>query len=105
MLPYARLADRGVTATSAPAAGTALGAVRQPLASKLPANAAPIQNVIRCFMQYDKTPRARPGQRAARAVNRPDPTPKLLLPGALLVTMQTQLLAPFVLVDFRLAAF
>jgi hypothetical protein len=30
---------------------------------------------------------------------------KLLLPGALLVAMQTQLLAPFVLVDFRLAAF
>lgn len=30
---------------------------------------------------------------------------KLLLPGALLVTMQTQLLAPFVLVDLRLAAF
>ncbi|HTQ49820.1 MAG TPA: hypothetical protein VMJ12_03845 [Candidatus Acidoferrales bacterium] len=29
----------------------------------------------------------------------------LLLPGALLVTMQTQLLAPFVFVDFCLAAF
>jgi len=29
----------------------------------------------------------------------------LLLPGALLVTMQAQLLAPFVLVDFCLAAF
>ncbi|HXR46568.1 MAG TPA: hypothetical protein VN784_03935 [Candidatus Limnocylindrales bacterium] len=29
----------------------------------------------------------------------------LLLPGALLVTMQTQLLAPFVSVNFRLAAF
>jgi hypothetical protein len=29
----------------------------------------------------------------------------LLLPGALLVTMQTQLLAPFVSVDFSLAAF
>jgi hypothetical protein len=29
----------------------------------------------------------------------------LLLPGALLVTMQTQLLAPFVSVDFCLAAF
>jgi hypothetical protein len=30
---------------------------------------------------------------------------KLLLPGALLVTIQAQLLAPFVLVDFGLAAF
>jgi hypothetical protein len=30
---------------------------------------------------------------------------KLLLPGALLVTIQAQLLAPFVLVDFCLAAF
>jgi hypothetical protein len=29
----------------------------------------------------------------------------LLLPGALLVTVQTQLLAPFVSVDFGLAAF
>jgi hypothetical protein len=29
----------------------------------------------------------------------------LLLPGALLVTMLTQLLAPFMSVDFRLAAF
>ena len=29
---------------------------------------------------------------------------ELLLPGALLVTMQTQLLAPFMFVDFRLAA-
>jgi hypothetical protein len=30
---------------------------------------------------------------------------RLLLPGALLVTIQTQLLAPFVLVNFCLAAF
>jgi hypothetical protein len=30
---------------------------------------------------------------------------RLLLPGALLVTIQAQLLAPFVLVDFCLAAF
>jgi len=30
---------------------------------------------------------------------------ELLLPGALLVTIQAQLLAPFVLVDFCLAAF
>jgi hypothetical protein len=30
---------------------------------------------------------------------------KLLLPGALLVAIQAQLLAPFVLVDFGLAAF
>jgi hypothetical protein len=30
---------------------------------------------------------------------------ELLLPGALLVTVQAQLLAPFVLVDFCLAAF
>jgi hypothetical protein len=30
---------------------------------------------------------------------------RLLLPGALLVTMLTQLLAPFVLVNFCLAAF
>jgi hypothetical protein len=30
---------------------------------------------------------------------------KLLLPGALLVTIQAQLLAPFMLVDFCLAAF
>jgi hypothetical protein len=30
---------------------------------------------------------------------------RLLLPGALLVTIQAQLLAPFMLVDFRLAAF
>jgi len=29
----------------------------------------------------------------------------LLLPGALLVTIQAQLFAPFMLVDFRLAAF
>jgi hypothetical protein len=32
-------------------------------------------------------------------------TTELLLPGALLVTIQAQLLAPFVLVDFCLAAF
>jgi hypothetical protein len=31
-------------------------------------------------------------------------TAELLLPGALLVTIQTQLLAPFVLVNFGLAA-
>jgi len=30
---------------------------------------------------------------------------ELLLPGALLVTIQAQLLAPFMLVDFCLAAF
>jgi len=30
---------------------------------------------------------------------------RLLLPGALLVTIQAQLLAPFMFVDFRLAAF
>jgi hypothetical protein len=30
---------------------------------------------------------------------------RLLLPGALLVTIQAQLLAPFMLVDFGLAAF
>jgi hypothetical protein len=30
---------------------------------------------------------------------------RLLLPRALLVPIQTQLLAPFMLVDFRLAAF
>jgi hypothetical protein len=30
---------------------------------------------------------------------------RLLLPGALLVTIQAQLLAPFMLVDFCLAAF
>jgi len=30
---------------------------------------------------------------------------ELLLPGALLVTMLTQLLAPFMLVDFRFATF
>jgi hypothetical protein len=30
---------------------------------------------------------------------------KLLLPGALLVTIQAQLLAPFMFVDFGLAAF
>jgi hypothetical protein len=30
---------------------------------------------------------------------------ELLLPGALLVTIQAQLLAPFVLIDFCLAAF
>jgi hypothetical protein len=30
---------------------------------------------------------------------------RLLLPGALFVTVQTQLLAPFMLVDFGLAAF
>jgi hypothetical protein len=30
---------------------------------------------------------------------------QLLLPGALLVTMETQLFAPFVFVDFRFAAF
>jgi hypothetical protein len=32
-------------------------------------------------------------------------TAELLLPGALLVTIQAQLFAPFVLVDFCLAAF
>jgi hypothetical protein len=34
-----------------------------------------------------------------------DARDSLLLPGALLVTIQAQLLAPFVLVDFCLAAF
>jgi hypothetical protein len=33
------------------------------------------------------------------------PAPKLLLPGALLVTIQSQLLATFMFVDFCLAAF
>jgi hypothetical protein len=35
----------------------------------------------------------------------PQARAELLLPGALLVTVQAQLLAPFMLVNFRLAAF
>jgi hypothetical protein len=42
---------------------------------------------------------------AARRERVKDARGRLLLPGALLVTIQAQLLAPFMLVDFRLAAF
>jgi hypothetical protein len=48
--------------------------------------------------------RGRPQKRAARERLK-KARGKLLLPGALLVTIQAQLLAPFMLVDFCLAAF
>jgi hypothetical protein len=51
-----------------------------------------------------KSIRGRLQKRAAR--ERPkNARRRLLLPGALLVTIQAQLLAPFMLVDFCLAAF
>jgi hypothetical protein len=51
-----------------------------------------------------KSNRGRPQKRAARERLK-KARGKLLLPGALLVTIQAQLLAPFMLVDFCLAAF
>jgi hypothetical protein len=51
-----------------------------------------------------KSIRGRPQKRAARERLK-KARGKLLLPGALLVTIQAQLLAPFMLVDFCLAAF
>jgi hypothetical protein len=50
-------------------------------------------------------PRLAPGKTQARKSGRMNTPGRLLLPGALLVPIQTQLLAPFMPVDFCLAAF
>jgi hypothetical protein len=49
-----------------------------------------------------RTTARKSGRRRGRILKFPG---ELLLPGALLVTIQTQLLAAFVFVDFRLTAF
>ena len=59
---------------------------------------------IRHFMRYNKARAAARDHKPPAWLSRLT-RPELLLPGAFLVTMQTQLLAAFVFVDLRLAAF
>jgi hypothetical protein len=56
-------------------------------------------------MPYNK-PKKRNSRKASRANSQPTlPPGELLLPGAFLMAMLTQLLAPFVFVNFRFSAF
>ena len=78
----------------------------QPATSKLLGRRTSSGNVNETACRYNK-PKGRNSHFASCAndcTKLPEPA-ELLLPGALLVAMLAQLLAPFVLVDFRFATF